>query len=162
MFDWQKFLPYLRKIATLTHPKVSEQKKMFDKNKGTEREAGGIILTKKKSTRELVAEAYESSEKVSWNTLQEREEGKLYWSGTLNTSNIIKEEAPDPTGAQWKKYCQDLLQKAERIQEKKTIVPTKPHRPIVKKDKENQPPRNTSKDPNKIIEDWIAKVEKEN
>ena len=134
---------------------------MSDKNDKIEREHGGIILTKKKSKRELVAEAYESSEKASWNTLKEREEGKLYWTGTLNTSNIIKEEAPDPTGAQWKKYCQDLIQKAERMQEKKSIVPTKPHRPIVKKDKENQPPQNTSKDLNKIIEDWMAKVENE-
>ena len=130
-------------------------------NDRIEREAGGIIFTKKKSTRELVAEAYESSEKVSWNTLKEREEGKLYWTGTLNTSNIIKEEAPDPTGAQWKKYCQDLLQKAERMQEKKSIVPTKPHRPIVKKDKENQPPQNTTKDQQTIVDEWIAKVEAE-
>ena len=131
-------------------------------NENIEREAGGIVFTKKRSTRELVADAYEVSEKMSWNTMEERLMGKLYWTGSKITSDIIKEESPDQTGAKWKKYCQDLYQKAEKRQDKENIVPTRPRRPIiVKKDKENQPPQNTTKDQQKIVDEWIAKVEAE-
>ena len=135
---------------------------MSAKDENIEREVGGIIFTKKRSTRELVADAYECSEKMSWNTMEERLTGKSYWTGSKNTNDIIKEESPDPTGAKWKKYCRDLYQKAEKRQAKENIVPTRPHRPInVKKDKENRPSQNTTEDQQKIVDEWIAKIEAE-
>ena len=166
MFEWQekKKFAYSRVTPTQGSAKkvLSKRKenKMSAKDENIEREAGGIVFTKKRSTRELVADAYECSEKTSWNTMEERLTGKPYWTGSKNTNDIIKEESPDPTGAKWKRYCRDLFQKEEKRQDKENIVPTRPHRPIVvKKDKEQQPSQNTTEDQQKIVDEWIAKIE---
>ena len=113
---------------------------MSDMNKMLEREAGGFTIVKKQNTRELVDKAYADSENIAWNTLKERRDGTLHWSGIPNTSAITDETIEDRVGSRRKDYCAKEGPKGDLKKENRTIVPTKPHRPIGQQDKENDPP----------------------
>ena len=129
-------------------------------NEMREREAGGIIFSRKKNARELVDKAYVQAEKMAWRTLKERQEGNNSWSGTPYTSAVDAEEDLEISGTRWKNYCKNLQEKH------KTIVPTKPHRPIGNADKENKVPSNRvkgkeNKSQQQLVNEWIEKVMKE-
>ena len=129
-------------------------------NEMLEREAGGIIFSRKKNARELVDKAYAQAEKMAWHTLEERQEGNNSWSGTPYTSAVDEEENLEISGTKWKDYRENLKGK------NKTIVPTKPHRPIGHADKENNVPPNRAqgkeiKSQHQIVNEWIEKVMRE-